>query len=1024
MALSLYHIKIRFVCYGAFFFILRTIQAQTPYFQQEVNYKMSVRLNDQNHSLSGTENIQYINRSPQALEFIYIHLWANAYKNNRTAFCKQLVSHGRDDLFYAGDADRGYIDSLNFTASGQCLKMVPDENNPDIARLLLPSPLKPNDTLNMSTPFYVKIPDARFSRLGHTGQAYFITQWYPKPAVYDNEGWHAMPYLDQGEFYSEFGSFDVSITLPDNYVLAATGDRIDAAEEEDFLNRRVAQTMKAIENNSRIKDGMSFPPSSTKFKTIRFRQYRVHDFAWFADKRFYALHDQIQLPESHRTVDTWTFFTDKNFHLWKESIKYVNAATDFYSRLVGDYPYKHVTAVDGTIMAGGGMEYPEITVIGDMGNAFDLDVTIAHEVGHNWFYGILGSNERRYPFMDEGINSFYEKRYIRQYYPNVKLSHYIDRDSNFKFLRLNKVPVWKEMELMYFLSHASNVDQAINLSADAYSMFNYGSIVYSKTPLAFDYLMTYMTEANFDAAMQQYYTKYKFTHPSPNNLMEELSQDGRFNLEWFSTHLLGSTNAFDYKLKRVRGSETEGYRLLLKNKKGLLVPLNVTAYAKGKKVGDMWLDGFTKKREVIFPPGEVDYFKIDGEDKLIESNKRNNYSRTKGMFRHAKGLQLTFLTAYPDATKNQIHYLPMAGSNIYDGMELGLAIHNYGFYRKKFEYAVAPMYGFGSKQVVGMADINYNFFPKKFMRQITVGTNFKRFNYDRYQPSKAGITAKDQLFAYQKIRNYVQFDFKKEANSPVNHLLRIENNLVIREQSNNRFQFDGSGVSSYTLAKSNSQILVNQVYYELRNKRHFDPYVWQVDVQQAATVSKISSQLSYNIDISRHKQLNCKLFFGGFLSGSTINRSMYAFRPSGYNGYDDYLFAYQYLGRNESSGFAFSQFTEKDGNLKVWTPLGRSTTWMASLQLKSPAIGKLPLKIFADAMACDGQFLYRDKLMWDAGFNIPLVNQIVDIYIPLLYNKDIQNTMTLHNIGFFNRIRFTVNIHKLEARNIIQSNLF
>src|SRR5204863_1450583 len=135
---------------------------------------------------------------------------------------------------------------------------------------------------------------------------------------------------------------------------------------------------------------MEFPPSAKEMKTIRFRQYRVHDFAWFADKRFFVLKDQIELPESKRKVDTWVFFTGKNWKYWKDATKYVNESTIFYSFLNGDYPYNHVTAVDGTIMAGGGMEYPNITVIGDVNSAFELDMVITHEVGHNWFYGILG----------------------------------------------------------------------------------------------------------------------------------------------------------------------------------------------------------------------------------------------------------------------------------------------------------------------------------------------------------------------------------------------------------------------------------------------------------------------------------------------------------------------------------------------------------------------------------------------------------------------------------------------------------
>ncbi|MGZ4044022.1 MAG: M1 family metallopeptidase, partial [Bacteroidia bacterium] len=330
----------------AIFVMAMNLEGQQTYFQQEVNYKINVRLNDNDHTLSATEEIQYINNSDKGLEYIYFHLWPNAYKNNSTALAKQLLEQKKTTFYYSKPEERGFIDSLDFKVNGKNVKLEYDNENPDICKLILNEPLRSLDTIKITTPFYVKIPDAKFSRLGHTGQAYFITQWYPKPAVYDNQGWHPMPYLDQGEFYSEFGSFDVNITLPKNYLLAATGDRIDAEVEEDFLNEKVGKTLERLDRQDyRVKD-MAFPPSSTEFKTVRFKQFRVHDFAWFADKRFNVIHDQIQLPTTKRTVDTWIFFTNKNFELWKDAISYVNESTIFYSYLNGDYPYNNITAVD------------------------------------------------------------------------------------------------------------------------------------------------------------------------------------------------------------------------------------------------------------------------------------------------------------------------------------------------------------------------------------------------------------------------------------------------------------------------------------------------------------------------------------------------------------------------------------------------------------------------------------------------------------------------------------------------------
>ena len=262
----------------------------------------------------------------------------------------------------------------------------------------------------INTPFRVKIP-ASFSRLGHVKQAYQITQWYPKPAVFDHKGWHPISYLDQGEFYSEFGSFDVKITLPSNYVVASTGN-LKTISEELFLDSLANAKL----DSSKIKftpigkTKAITPASTSTFKTLHYVQDSVHDFAWFADKDFIVRKSSVRLPISQREVKTWVMYTPANKKYWEKGVDYVNEAVYNYSLWNGEYPYNACTAIDGALSAGGGMEYPMVTVIGGVSSAKMLETVIVHEVGHNWFYGILGSNERKHGWMDEGLNTFYENR--------------------------------------------------------------------------------------------------------------------------------------------------------------------------------------------------------------------------------------------------------------------------------------------------------------------------------------------------------------------------------------------------------------------------------------------------------------------------------------------------------------------------------------------------------------------------------------------------------------------------------------
>ncbi|NTW34064.1 MAG: M1 family metallopeptidase [Bacteroidetes bacterium] len=495
------------------FFVCNLITSGQNYFQQDVKYSIHVKLNDVTHELSAFENIEYTNNSPDVLSTLYFHVWPNAYKDNNTALAKQLLESGKTFFYYSQDSLKGYIDSLDFKINDKAVKWEFEKNNIDICVITLNEPLKSGQSITITTPFYVKIPDAHISLLGHEGQSYQISQWFPKPAVYGTNGWNTMPYLDQGEFYSEYGSFDVYITLPENYVVGATGDLVDNEKESAWLDSIAIATsqLKSFDNND-----LAFPLSSKQTKTLHYHQEKVHDFAWFADKRYHVLKGEVELPVSKRKVNTYVMFTNNEADLWKNSIEYVNDAIFYYSKWIGEYPYKHATAVEGaSFIDGGSMEYPNITVVSSAGDSASLEMLIIHEVGHNWFYGILGSNERKFPWMDEGINSFYEYRTLQTKHPGNLV--FFNQFKNIIYLPEHAER--SERSLVYDIASHLNNDQPVGSSSEIYSTLNYNGIVYEKSAVALAFLKDYIGEEKFDNAMRDYFIKWKFRHPQPENLI-------------------------------------------------------------------------------------------------------------------------------------------------------------------------------------------------------------------------------------------------------------------------------------------------------------------------------------------------------------------------------------------------------------------------------------------------------------------------------------------------------------------------
>src|SRR5664280_2526226 len=483
-------------------FPVRKISSQN-YFQQKVSYEINVTLNDIKHELRGFESVQYINNSPDTLEFLYFHLWPNGYSGNNTQLAKELIRRdGKSKLFNNAEL-RGYIDSLDFEVDGQGIIWSFQEGYPDICQLMLSQALKPGDTIYISTPFHLKIPKGVTSRMGHIGESYQISQWYPKPAVYDRSGWHQMPYLDQGEFYSEFGSFDVSITLPANYVVGATGN-LQNQEEKKWLNNLTADTAWM-----RIPDYLreGFPASSKQMKTLIYTEDNIHDFAWFADKRFHVLKGSVNLPGSDRKVTTWAMFTNKEAYLWRKAVFYINNSIWYFSIWNGEYPYNSFTAVQSSLNAGDGMEYPGLTVVSGGSDPYLLEDVLCHEICHSWFYSALGSDERRYPFMDESITSANESRYMQITHPGKKLWEVDLKNRKLaKFFHAENIPARRIEEIEWLIPARLNMEQSINLPATEYSYDSYGSIIYCKAPQGFNYLRSYLGDSLYDSIMPVSYT--------------------------------------------------------------------------------------------------------------------------------------------------------------------------------------------------------------------------------------------------------------------------------------------------------------------------------------------------------------------------------------------------------------------------------------------------------------------------------------------------------------------------------------
>lgn len=1008
--------------------------------QQKVDYKIDVTLDDTNHELNGFITINYTNNSPDELSFIWFHLWPNAYLNDQTAFAKQKLENRSTDFYYAKKSERGFIDKLDFRVNTTTLKTEADPQNPDITKLYLDKALKSGETVVISTPFRVKIPES-FSRLGHVGQSYQITQWYPKPAVYDQLGWHQMPYLDQGEFYSEYGSFDVSITLPQNYVVGATGD-VQNDEERSFLEQKVAETqaMSSFDEKDR-----SFPPSSSTPKTLRYLQKNVHDFGWFADKRFHVLKDVATLA-SGKKVDCWAMFTNQEASLWQRGAEYVKRSVEFYSANVGEYPYNQATAVQSALSAGAGMEYPNVTVIGVSGNAKSLDVVITHEVGHNWFYGQLGSNEREHAWMDEGINSYYEMRYIETYYPEkpkTKASGNIMRT----LASMADMGSANGRYVAYLLSARRNEDQPIELHSMDYTNLNYGAIVYEKTAIVFRYLEKYLGTVAFDAIMKKYYAQYEFKHPQPADIRRVFEQETGKDLTWFFDQLIGSSAKIDYCIKRVKKNadkigNTEYDQITVKQGKSkrdaqgnavgafgdftyVKSPFPVSAIKDDKVVKTIWYDGFNGEADLLFNHLDYDKLVIDVANNIPDNNRLNNTWRNKGLCKKGIPPKLKFLGGLENGKSNGIYWAPALGFNNYDKLMLGLAFYNPILPNKTVEYAFAPMFATGNKSFSGIGTIDFNLYPQnpsRWWKKLQISLGGSMFGSGTSELRNRSQLDSTVALIQSKTIKYTRFtDIFTLTLKPKSARSSISNTLHYRDVWVWQTQFKNPDTILYSLGGEGERpnIYTAELGWEMNNRRVINPYNIKVNILSDFTDYSLATfEANYRFSYKRkNRGFDVRLFAGKFLQNKAGSERQLTTSDGASSDYfmDDF-----YFGRYELNGLWSKQVAVRNGGFKLPTLIGRTDNFLVALNLKS----NLPIpfvKVYADfgvpLMNDANDGFGHKKLLYDMGLYLAIIPNTFEIYVPLYHAKTFQDYFNPQNstekTKWYEKISFQLNIKNL-----------
>ncbi len=948
-------------------FISVTAAAQAPYWQQQVNYMISVSLNDNEHTLDGYETMEYINNSPDTLYFIWIHLWMNAYKNDRAAFTKQQLENGSTKFYFSNEEDKGYVNRLAFKVNGSIAAKEDHPQHQDIIKLLLPAPLPPKQSCKIETPFHVKLP-YNFSRGGHIGQSYQITQWYPKAAVYDRKGWHEMPYLDQGEFYSDFGNYEVKIVLPENYMVAATGElKKDSTHAlVDGIGLAPAPAVKKDTKPflvNRKETAVEKVISSKAFKTLLYQQNNVIDFAWFADKRFVIERDTMALPSGRViNVAAYTLPSKEKATAWKDAVKFIKKSVLLRSNLIGEYPYNSVSVVQGEMKYAGGMEYPTVTILSGLDDEKEVESVIDHEVGHNWFYAILATNERQHPWMDEGMNSYYENfRYIPELSAPV-----VKKKGEPDFFE-KRIP-GDISEILLRWAASEKKDQPVETPSEKFSMLNYQTSAYYKASKWMQWLETAFGREKFDSCMREYYRQWKFKHPYPEDFI----------------NIIKAVSPYGITLEEA----------MLKRKG--------------------WGGG-----------------EIEPKRSLHLHDEKNDYSLKRP-------LKLTSFFSFKDTDKYKyIFASPAVGTNSYDKLMLGVLFHNYTLPQEKFSFLVSPLYATGSKQFNGLARMDYKLHQGNNGEKLVFSVAGASFNGDEFTDS----TGKKNFLRFSKVVPGLKYVFANDnPRSLLTKYLQWKT-FFIKEESLlfTRDTINNADIISYPTFNR----YVNQLKFVVENSRALYPYNAELQAEQGKDFVRLAFTGNYFFNYAKGGGMNVRLFAGKFFYigeksfAKQFQTDPYHLNMTGARGYEDYTYSNYFAGRNEFDGFASQQIMQRDGFFKVRSDLlsskiGKTDNWLAAANFTSDfpkAFNplsvlpiKIPLKIFVDIGTYAEAWQKnsnQQKLIYDAGLQISLFKDLVNIYAPILYSKVFRDYIKSTNPGFVKNISFSIDIQHFTLKKLV-----
>ncbi|MGY0426339.1 MAG: aminopeptidase, partial [Polaribacter sp.] len=796
----------------------------------------------------------------------------------------------------------------------------------------LQKPLKPKEHVTIKITYIVKIPNAKFTQYGKTTEGYHLRYWYITPAIYNN-GWQLMSNKNLDDLFEDNTTFNISIKIPSSLNL----------ESNLHQNRSVSDTIATYQLYGKNK------------RDVRLTIQKKSLFKLFSTGSYYIQTDILD--------DNLNDSITKN--ILTRELKFLKT---YLGKLPIDKIYidkvtQHKNPVYGL------NQLPSF--IRPFSDIFKYDLTMFKTLSKQYLNQTLLINLRKDYWLMDGLQNYLMIEYVHTFYPKIKLLGRVSDSWFLKRFNVSKLKFNEKYPLVYQFTARKFLDQSLITPADLLSNFNRKIVSKYKAGLGFTYLKGYLGEDVLDKSMQEFYLKSRLKIASIKDFKEILTKNTTKDIHWFFNDFIRTNKKIDYSIAKVK-EKNDSLEVTIKNNRNITTPVAFYGIKNKQIAYKKWFTNINTKKTITVPKGRFDQLALNYENIYPEYNTLDNYYNLNHKLLK-KSFKFTFIKDIKEPNYYQLFYQPNASYNFYDGLILGVKIHNKPLIKRNLEFKISPAYAFKSQKVNGSFSVLYNqFFEDTKIYKIAYGL---AGNTLQYAPG----------LSYSSLIPYVDIVFKRKSlRDATNKHIRAKFIRINKEIAPQKTKTDQDSYGVFSLSYNYySPTIIKELRYNF-------------NTEFSKNFSKISANIRFRKLSSTDTQLDFRVFAGAFIH----NNSDGDYFSFGLDRANDYLFELNYYGRSESSGIFSQQYITTEGGFKSVLPTRFANKYMLSL---NSSIGLWRWVEFYGDVAFLKNRNKRLFFGYENGIRLNFINNIFELYFPLYSN----NGWEVSQKAYPEKIRFT-----------------